>query len=148
MYLSWFLCTSKIYHYSNGCQIRWDIVAHQMLKQTCQHKHWNCYQSWVFIHNDMVFGIAIPITRWPSQVYNGDSYPTRQCIFSEYKRPWYFLQDSIAQQAQLISPGHNGRHFADDHFRCIFVNEISCILIKIPLMFIPKGPINNNPALV
>ena len=46
------------------------------------------------------------------------------------------------------SPGQNGRHFADDIFRCIFMNEKICILIKISLKFVPKGPIDNNPALV
>ena len=45
-------------------------------------------------------------------------------------------------------PGQNGCHFADDIFRCIFVNEKFCILIKISLKFIPKGAIYNNPALV
>ena len=44
--------------------------------------------------------------------------------------------------------GQNGRHFADDIFRCIFVNEKFCILIKISLKFVPKGPIDNNPVLV
>ena len=39
------------------------------------------------------------------------------------------------------------RHF-DDIFTCIFVNEKLCILIKISLKFVPKGPIYNNPALV
>ena len=47
-----------------------------------------------------------------------------------------------------ISPGHNGRHFSDDIFRCIFVNEKFSIVIKIPLKFVPKGPSGNNPALV
>ena len=42
----------------------------------------------------------------------------------------------------------NGRHFTDDIFRCIFVNEKFCILIKISLKFVPKGPTDNNPALV
>ena len=45
-------------------------------------------------------------------------------------------------------PGKNGHHFADDIFRCIFVNEKICILIKISPKFVPKGPIDNNPALV
>ena len=39
-------------------------------------------------------------------------------------------------------------HFADDIFRWIFVNEKFCILIEIPLKFVPKGPIDNKPALV
>ena len=45
-------------------------------------------------------------------------------------------------------PGQNGRDFAEDIFRCIFVNEKFCILIKISLKFVPKDPIGNNLALV
>ena len=44
--------------------------------------------------------------------------------------------------------GQNGRHFTDDIFRDIFMNEKSYILIKISLKFVPKGPIDNNQALV
>ena len=51
-------------------------------------------------------------------------------------------------QVNSSPPGQNGRHFADDIFKCIFVNEEFCIFIKISLKFIPKGPIDNNPALV
>ena len=42
----------------------------------------------------------------------------------------------------------NARHFADDIFWCIFVNEKFCILIKFSLKFVPNGPIDNNPALL
>ena len=45
-------------------------------------------------------------------------------------------------------PEQNSRHFEDDIFRWIFVNEKLCILIKIPQKFVPKGPIDINPALV
>ena len=45
-------------------------------------------------------------------------------------------------------PGQNVRHFVDDIFRWIFLNEKFCILIKISLKFVPDGPIDNNPALV
>ena len=45
-------------------------------------------------------------------------------------------------------PGQNGRHFADDIFRCIFVNENFYILIWISLKFVPKDPINSIPALI
>ena len=37
---------------------------------------------------------------------------------------------------------------ADDIFKCVFLNENICILIKISLNFVPKVPIDNNPALV
>ena len=42
----------------------------------------------------------------------------------------------------------NGRHFPDDILKCIFMNEKNGILIQISLKFVPKGPINNIPALV
>ena len=42
----------------------------------------------------------------------------------------------------------NRRHFADDIFKCIFLNENGWIPIEISLKFVPKGPINNIPALV
>ena len=47
-----------------------------------------------------------------------------------------------------LSPRQNGRHFADDIFKCIFLNKNIWIPIKISLKFVPKGPINNIPALV
>ena len=42
----------------------------------------------------------------------------------------------------------NGHHFPDDIFKCIFLNKNVLILFKISLKFVPKGPINNIPALV
>ena len=45
-------------------------------------------------------------------------------------------------------PGQNGSHFENDIFTCIFVNEKFCILIETSSKFVPKGPIDNNPALV
>ena len=47
-----------------------------------------------------------------------------------------------------LRPRQNGRHFPDDIFKCIFINENVWISIKISLKFVPKGPINNIPALV
>ena len=47
-----------------------------------------------------------------------------------------------------LRPRQNGRRFTDDTFKRIFLNENVRISIKISLMFVPKGPINNIPALV
>ena len=52
------------------------------------------------------------------------------------------------QMFKTLRPRENGRHFADDMFKCIFLNENVWIPIKISLKFVPKGPINNIPALV
>ena len=42
----------------------------------------------------------------------------------------------------------NGRRFADDTFKRIFLNENVLISNKISVKFIPNGPINNIPALI
>ena len=47
-----------------------------------------------------------------------------------------------------LRPRQNGRHFTDDIFKCIFLNENVWIAIEISLTFVPKGRINNIPALV
>ena len=47
-----------------------------------------------------------------------------------------------------LRPRQNGRHFAEDIFKCIFRNENIWISIQISLKYVPKGPINNIPALV
>ena len=47
-----------------------------------------------------------------------------------------------------LRPRQNGRHFADDTFKRIFLNENARISIKISLKFVPQGPINNIPTLV
>ena len=47
-----------------------------------------------------------------------------------------------------LRPRRNEQYFADDIFKPIFVNENVWISIKISLKFVPKGPINNIPALV
>ena len=45
-------------------------------------------------------------------------------------------------------PGQNGRHFADDIFKRIFMNVKSCILIPVSLQFVTEGPIDIQSALV
>ena len=47
-----------------------------------------------------------------------------------------------------LRPRQNGRHFADDVFKCIFLNENIWISIRMSLKFVPKGPVNNIPSLV
>ena len=47
-----------------------------------------------------------------------------------------------------LRPRQDGRRFPDDTFERIFFKENVIILMKISLNFVPKGPINNIPALV
>ena len=55
---------------------------------------------------------------------------------------------SSGRWVNTLRPRQNGRHFADDTFKSIFLNEKDGISIKNSLKFVPKGPINNIPVLV
>ena len=47
-----------------------------------------------------------------------------------------------------LRPRQNGRHFADDTIKRIFLNQNVRNSIKISLKFVPKGRIHNIPSLV
>ena len=47
-----------------------------------------------------------------------------------------------------LRPRQNGRHFPDDIFKWISLNENIWISINISLKLVPRGPINNIPTLV
>ena len=51
-------------------------------------------------------------------------------------------------QVNSLRPRPNRRHFADDIFKCISLIENASIPIKFSLKYVPRGPINNIPALV
>ena len=57
---------------------------------------------------------------------------------------WFRKQAII----NTLRPRQNGRHFPDDIFKSIFLNENARISFKISLKFVPKVRINNIPALV
>ena len=59
-----------------------------------------------------------------------------------------FLHIDLTQVLNTLRPRQHGRHFPDDIFRCIFLNENIWIAINISLSFVPKGPIDTIPALV
>ena len=59
------------------------------------------------------------------------------------------MDDSLRHGTlNTLRPIQNGRNFADDIFKCIFLNENVWIPIKISMKFVPKGQINNISALV
>ena len=66
--------------------------------------------------------------------------------------PWYQFKISVASlKGNELT--HWGRDkmaviFADDIFKCIFINENLRILMHISLKFGPSGPVYNNPSLV
>ena len=60
---------------------------------------------------------------------------------------WNILVSALEGLTRL-SLDKNGHHFADDIFKCTFMNEKFCILIQISMKLIPKGLIHNKSTLV
>ena len=76
-----------------------------------------------------------------------------------YMEPWfsiiYYLMDyklppsnGLIYCFNSLRPGLNRRPFADDIFKCIFLNENAWISLEISLKFVRKVQIDNIPALV
>ena len=61
---------------------------------------------------------------------------------------WQNKCDEFFSLVNTLRPRQNGRHFTDDIFKCIFLNENAWISLQISLKFVPKVQINNIPALV
>ena len=59
---------------------------------------------------------------------------------------WFMEQETSMYIS--MRPRQNGRHFTDDIFKFIFLNENIWISLKISLKFVPKVRINKIPALV
>ena len=57
----------------------------------------------------------------------------------------FFVQNTLRDYSNIRQ---KGCHCADDSFKYIFMNENVWISIKISLKFVPKGSIDNIPALV
>ena len=81
-------------------------------------------------------------------------WPTPRCHWrwTEFTQWGWDKMAAILQTKRIffktLRPRQDGRHFADSIFKCIFFNENCCILIKLSLKYVRKGPIDNNPAMV
>ena len=91
---------------------------------------------------------------FPDHIY---THETEAEYFSEHKKRVVKCedhQDVVALWMRMnfalntLRPRQDGRHFPEDILKCIFLNENISISINISLKFVPKGRINNNPALV
>ena len=50
---------------------------------------------------------------------------------------------AVVHILNTLGPRQNGCHYADDNFKCIFINGIIYILIHISFKFVPNGPVND-----
>ena len=104
---------------------------------------------WISINISLKFVLKGPINNIPALVQimawrrPGDKPLSEPMMVSLLKH----ICVTRPQWVNSSSPGYNGRHSADDNFKCIFMNEKFCILIQIPLKFVHIGPFDHDSVL-
>ena len=108
-----------------------------------------------FLHIDMTQVVEILPQVRPGYTYSTQSISWLLVPWRRkepgHQQPWYWpslTEITRSPHLNTLRPRQNGGHFADDIFKRIFLNEIIWITIKISLKFVPRGSINNIPALV
>ena len=125
------------------------------LKKTIRNEYlWKCFFSSVKSHFTSLHLLSYLFVF--AQVKHNDliqlNWPSVFCLLIYFIRIWIWLWRKSSWQYWLslntLRPIQNGRHFADDIFKCIFLNENTSISISVSLTFVPEGRINNISALV
>ena len=114
-----------------------------------------CYKLWPWMTPSLLICLEIDIFHIISLVITIKRDQQNRFKVTRPKeqneRDWW-LTKTVTIYSELSRmcdpPPQNGRPFADDIFKCIFLNEDVWIPNKISLKFIPKGLVNNIPALV
>ena len=74
----------------------------------------------------------------------------RYHLITKHNPKFYFLwwTETCSTMINTLKPRQNGRHFPDHIFISMFIKENTWISIKNSRKFVPKGTINNFPAMV
>ena len=77
--------------------------------------------------------LSLLIKNAPGMKYSTETYEKQRQynILPTQKNVEVNIVDPLGGMFNSSPPGQNGHHFADDIFKCIFVNEKVCILIQI-----------------
>ena len=94
----------------------------------------------------------ITVHHWPLNAFHFDAVSKHiSCTQETVRFPARRANnaDSLFMSClNTLRPRQNGRHFPDDIFKWIFLNENVWISINISLKFVARGAINNSPTLV
>ena len=168
--ISWsFLNNSVMFLYSsNICKIllcNWQLffLTHELIYvvQAAHHQgtnYWEtglhvyetrCILIWISLRfakrsintkSELVLSNGMVQNRWESIIWNIVGLICQ--LASSY------MCVSRLQYVNTSRPRQNSRHFADNIFKCIFVNENCHHLTTISLRFVLKGYLNNGPAFI
>ena len=107
--------------------------------------HYFLWHNIIFHYDNFVF-LWYAVVMWrPFDTCKTDDRSLSELVMAQFTNAYI---RHLPKWVNTLRPRQNGRHFADDTFKRIFVNENVRILTEISLKFVPKGPINNISSLV
>ena len=124
------------------------LISHEDPCHARSNMSWQPLTQWPFGTHTEAMGDIQPCWCW-DRIYAG--FELGHYCGCRFPSTW--LGRAISGQSVDIKVRHSfntlrpRQHFADDTFKCIFLNENVWISIKISLKFVPKSPIDNIPAL-
>ena len=105
--------------------------------------HWSLFLTALLIACQywLMYGLE---TEQATSQYLGQWYTSSLTLFGvtwpqNINIYWFPTSTKMTVPFHSLEPGQNGRHFADDSFKRIYVNEFVCILIRISLRFVSEG---------
>ena len=132
-----FRCMSfYILIYLNGMQITSALYISGVFNIMCIYSESLSY-IWTFLAASIAHKTSTCTSQKGMHIFRHTCYRVPNSVM-----PWLNIS------FYTLRPRQDGRHFANDSFKCIFFKEHYCILIKISLKYVCKGPIENNLALV
>ena len=131
LHLQYIMCHLHAYQDSKNARIDINISVAKVTRLSMNFIVWNCWVVTAFVTCLLRF------------------YPFHPGFLHWHwgNRTSLALTSVFCEDINTLRPGQNGRHFADI-LKYIFLNETVWISIKMSLKFVPKGIINNIPALV
>ena len=108
-------------------------------------RYGNEQNNWLVVYCPLIMRLANHIME---SVIDSQNLIIVSWVFSWLYSIYVYIKWISLSFVNTLRPRHNGLHLPDDILKCIFLNEIVSISIKISLKFVPKGPIDNIPILV
>ena len=134
--------------YVTHCE--WDEMAAILQTTISNEIHWNFLfnfkQNVIYIYS--IGSGRLAINYYWFRKWIGAKQATNHYLNQWWSRLRTHVCITRLRWLNTLRPRQNGRHFADDILKCIFLNGNVWIPIEISLKFVPKGPIDNIPALV
>ena len=121
------------WHFRDNTLFAWSMILFSLAK-TLRLTHWGLLTHVCVIKNQ-----SCVCQDWLMQWHAAYSLPSENDVYK---------MNSFCSGLNTSRPRQNGHRFGGDTFKHIFFNENFRISIEISLKIVPKGPINNIPALV